>query len=215
MGNDPFRRYDDDDWCCGLNCFPADAKVETKTHTKYVKELEVGDQVKVILEDGTIDFSEIWVMAHDDPSSTATYLILSTSKHTLPISHRHFVPVTDEKNSSNFEYKMAADIKVGDYLSTTNEENQPTTEMVIEIEEGERKGVFAPLTKNGYILVNGVQASVYAEVKPALAHPALAGLREKYDVTPKAEMKAFLEPNENGVPKVFDEAFKMLRQLMP
>ncbi|KAK6182482.1 hypothetical protein SNE40_010163 [Patella caerulea] len=210
MGNDPYKREVPAD----SGCFPGDVKVETKLNgKKCMHKLQVGEEVKVMLEDGTIGFSEVWTMAHKDIKSTACYLQIETETKKLTISHLHFIPVTDQNNSTVVN-KMAKDIEVGERLSTV-ESNQPTTETVMKIEEVESTGIFAPFTMSGYILVNDVHTSVYAEVSPELAHSALASFRDKYYITPKEEMEDFLRPNENGVPEIFAEAFKMLKQLVP
>ncbi|KAK6182481.1 hypothetical protein SNE40_010162 [Patella caerulea] len=210
MGNDPYKREVPAD----SRCFPGDVEVETKLNgKKCMHKLQVGEEVKVMLEDGTIGFSEVWTMAHKDTESTACYLQIETETKKLTISHLHFIPVTDQNNST-VVYKMAKDIEIGERLSTV-ESNQPTTETVMKIEEVESTGIFAPFTISGYILVNDVHTSVYAEVNPELAHSALASFRDKYYITPKEEMEDFLRPNENGVPEIFAEAFKMLKQLVP
>ncbi|XP_050404777.1 desert hedgehog protein [Patella vulgata] len=210
MGNDPHKKDVPEE----SECFPGNVLVETKLNgKKCMHNLEVGEEVKVIFEDGNIGFSEVWTMAHKDTESKACYLQIETETKRLTISHFHFIPVTDQNNSM-VVYKMAKDIDIGDHLSTV-ESNQRKTETVIKIEEVEATGIFAPFTISGSILVNDVHASVYAEVEPDFAHSALAPFREKYYITPKDEMEAFLRPNENGVPTIFAEAFKMLKQLVP
>ncbi|XP_050417565.1 uncharacterized protein LOC126830993 [Patella vulgata] len=181
-------------------CFPAKTELLTRNGVKYIEDIEIGDEVQVISPDGSVGYSEVWCHGHYDLNSTNSYLEITTQTHVLPISHRHYLPVAV---NSTFIYKMAQDVKVGDFLVTVDGDGQ-LLEMVQYVKEIERTGAFSPLTKSGHVLINGIQASCYSEVYPTTAHAGLTPFRVAYDVTPRAIMDLILAPNSNGVPYIFD-----------
>ncbi|KAK6192605.1 hypothetical protein SNE40_004049 [Patella caerulea] len=170
---------------------------------KYIEDVEIGDEVQVISPDGSVDYSEVWCHGHYDLNSTNTYLEVTTQTHVLPISHRHYLPVAA---NSTIIYKMAQNVQIGDYLLTLGDDNEQSLEMVKHVKEIGCRGAFAPVTKSGEILVNGIRVSCYSEVYPPLAHILLAPLRIAYDIIPKAIMDFFLSYKSQAVPYVTDIA---------
>ncbi|KAK6186132.1 hypothetical protein SNE40_008229 [Patella caerulea] len=192
--------------------------VQKRRGRVYIESLKVGDEVLVIFGDGKLGYSEVWCMAHEDADKETEFLELRTPNREIHISPRHFIAV--KKDDVELDMVMANKIKIGDFLVVcdvnvdADSEGTITNEPVVSIETIQGKGIYNPFTKEGTLLVNGILASCYAEVKPSLAHNALAPFRAMYSVTPKVVMDAIMTPNEGGIPHVLDAAFNVLEPVV-
>ncbi|KAK6186135.1 hypothetical protein SNE40_008232 [Patella caerulea] len=204
--------------CCDDSClcFPGygNSIVTLESGRTYIEDVKVGDLAKVVLDDGSFGYSEVWTLAHHNPATESNFNQIETDNRRLNISPRHFLVVN--RNNERLDV-MAKDVKVGDELIVYDEmlyKDAPGSEEVVDIEVIEGKGVFAPFTKQGRLIVNGVLVSCYAEVNPSLAHTALAPLRAMYDVTPTAAMDTVMTRNANGVPHVFNTTLNVVKSLV-
>jgi len=133
-------------------CFSGSSTVEVK-NKGYVKmmDLSLGHMVKV---DENNKFEPIYSFGHKDHDGSAKYLQITTSqtKKPLEISADHMVTIEGGR------YVPASSIKVGDRLVTATDDQLAS---VTNIKGVVRKGVFAPFTQSGTIVVNDVVASNY------------------------------------------------------
>ncbi|CAB4061854.1 HH [Lepeophtheirus salmonis] len=126
----------------GGGCFEGTGLVMTdKGERKALNSLDIGESVLSINANGDFEFSPVIMFLHKDPNELRKFLLISTSSgHSLKVTPSHLLINSLDLNSTsraNLEYSTITDISV-----------------VYE------KGVFAPLTKNGNIFVNGVFARV-------------------------------------------------------
>jgi hypothetical protein len=133
----------------GSACFAGSAMVETSSGFTSMSALRNGDVVRT-----ASGFEPVVGFLHADAGS-ASFIELTTSSSVLPVSADHMMFL------ANGEAVPAASIKVGDVLSSG---------VVTSIEQVERDGVYAPLTKSGTIVVEGTVASCYAAAHEALSH---------------------------------------------
>ena len=132
-----------------------------------IDKLKVGDLV-VTSHKG--DLSRVYSLAHNDPNGQTEYLQISTDTgDTIEISGSHMLFV-------NNKLTLAKDVVVGNFLGDSQK--------VVEIGTITRRGMYAPLTENGEILVSGVRSSSYVGIlKTSLSmqafvyHAGLAPLR--------------------------------------
>ena len=161
----------------GGSCFPGDATVFSKDGTKLMKDLKIGDKVLC----NNTDFSEVIAFLHYQPTEIAVYLTLDTeqgSSITISANHLVFTAISPESSSMKVQPLLAGEIKEGDSLIVCDEQNQPATSQVTKIHTVQKQGVYAPLTRSGVIVVDGVMASCYASFHSHdLAHVAFAPLR--------------------------------------
>lgn len=109
-----------------------------------IEKLQIGDIVATSHKGHT---SRVYSLAHNDGERRAEYLqIITDSGDRIEISGNHMMFV-------NHQPKLAQHVKVGDRLDET--------QTVTEIQVVTRRGLYAPLTENGRIMVSGVQASTY------------------------------------------------------
>jgi len=123
-----------------------------------VDELAIGDEV--LVEGG--NYAKVYSFGHYDPHSLAEFLQIRTStkdQQNLELTPDHMVFVhSNEKTIA----VPASQVKVGDYLVGSSNNNQPIK--VDEIRTVQRRGAYAPFTMTGDIVVSGVVASNYVSL---------------------------------------------------
>ena len=155
-------------------CFPGDALVVTEEGgPKLMKDLQVGENVLCVKRNGEVGYSRMFCFLHYLPNQSAQYLSVETMQgRTIHISANHLI------FTAKLQPVLAGEIKEGDSLIVCDEQNQPATSQVTKIHTVQKQGVYAPLTRSGVIVVDGVMASCYASFHSHdLAHVAFAPLR--------------------------------------
>jgi len=138
----------------------------------YLKDVEQGD--KVLVSDSSLDkYQEVYGFGHRDVYTVATFLQLTTSgnqENPLEITGEHLVMKQNLPTAGGIAVR-ADSIKVGDLLI----DSQGVGDMVTKISTVSRPGLYSPLTKDGKILVNGVQVSSYTAVQDKHPENFVAG----------------------------------------
>jgi len=121
-------------------------------------QLKVGDSV--LTSDG---FSKVYTFGHLDVNRETDFLQIQTDKNSKPleITPEHLVYVV-AKDGTTSRLLPAGQVRPGDLLQTA----QGTTK-VTRVQTIRRRGIYAPFTVNGDIVVNGVAASNYIALPPA------------------------------------------------
>lgn len=150
-----------------VNCFSSAPAVRTMDRGDIsMKDLKVGDKVLTDPKDNT-KYQSIYAFAHrvTDTDVETDFLQLETrasDKQVLEITVDHLLYVQGHANPIR-----AGTIQVGDQLVYNDGNDKPVFVPVTNITRIQRQGIFAPLTLDGSILVNGIKTSVYASP----AHP--------------------------------------------
>lgn len=138
-------------------CFASEAMVEVSDHRGHIsmKDLRIGDYVKV----ASGDFSQVYSFGHYEPNVKGEYLSIKVRSNSnikpLLISSHHMVLL------ENQEYVPASRVTVGDSLTLANGDHVA----VKSIKSVMRKGAFAPFTKDGSIIVNGLVVSSFVALE--------------------------------------------------
>jgi hypothetical protein len=130
------------------NCFSNANTVEVQgTGHVMMDSLKIGDYVRA----GMDKFSRVYSFLHLDRDVEAEYLQFHAKglKTPLELSPEHMVFVKGTP-------VRASQVKVGDMLGNN---------MVAEVKSVKRRGVYAPVTESGDIVVSGILASSYAAVR--------------------------------------------------
>mmetsp|Transcript_32306 Transcript_32306/g.35786 ORF Transcript_32306/g.35786 Transcript_32306/m.35786 type:complete len:984 (+) Transcript_32306:151-3102(+) len=149
-------------------CFPGDALVQilqteetTKTTMIPMKELQIGDMVRVM--DGT--YEPVYSFGHKNTKDTAEFMELYTTnsqqkKKKVVLSSQHMVwEVTQDR------FIPAAEVRLGHQLMSYNDDNDTEVATVISIRNSIRmKGMYAPFTPSGTIVVDHMVASSYVAI---------------------------------------------------
>lgn len=174
-------------------CFPASALVTVEDGSvKTMDSLQPGEKVLASSESdgsGKLIYSEVIAFLDRDPSVEKQFFTIETdsgAKLSLTAAHLLFVsegncsgPVVSAELKSVF----ASDVLPGQcVVSTRGAGQQGYLSRVTRIQIQEDKGVFAPLTRHGTVVVNNVVSSCYAAVdRHWLAHWAFGPLRVLYN----------------------------------
>ncbi|CAL4137309.1 unnamed protein product, partial [Meganyctiphanes norvegica] len=177
-------------------CFPSSSTVETPGGAVEVSDLQEGDLVQVMKPNGSLDFSPILMFLHKDADIHRRFLkiglssgsiITLTPSHLLWVLrqkgvHLYIPEVSDALSLGVIE--LAGRVELGDYLLVTNvTSGKVNLEKVVNVEAVTGEGVFAPLTDEGTIVVDGVVASCYAVIdSQAIAHWAFLPVRVYYNL---------------------------------
>lgn len=110
-----------------------------------------------------------------DPNSTRQFVeIVSEDGVSIRATPAHLILLAAE---GGWRSVFAAEVKIGDYLLVTGKDGTKRSR-VVSTQVVLRRGVFAPLTTAGTLLVDGALASCYALVNShTLAHAAMWPLR--------------------------------------
>mmetsp|Transcript_27315 Transcript_27315/g.41336 ORF Transcript_27315/g.41336 Transcript_27315/m.41336 type:complete len:428 (+) Transcript_27315:194-1477(+) len=134
-------------------CFSGSSMVEVE-NKGYVKmmNLNLGDRIKV---NGDGHFEPIYSFGHKDSVSETQFLQITTSdtKKALEVTAGHLVAI------EGGHHVPASQIKRGDNLITGSNNNEMAS--VTNIKTVTRKGIYAPFTASGTIVVNDIIASNY------------------------------------------------------
>lgn len=129
-------------------------------------EVKVGDWVEV----GRDTFEPVYSFCKHSHTISGEFLQIYTAELESPVelsgNHLLFLASPDKQGSAAIP---ASEVQIGDMLV-----HGDGTALVTEIHSVERRGVYAPYTASGSIVVNGILASNYATIEPILAsHDAL------------------------------------------
>ena len=144
------------------SCFSAvsTVQVEGKEEPVAMKDLKLGDKVLTSNE-----FQPIYAFGHQDKSRLASFLQISTAEEThlgpLEVTGEHMVYVSNKRAPVRSD-----SIQVGDTLLFSEAVGEhPVATLVTKITMIDRPGLYAPLTRDGTIVVNGIVASNYVVVQ--------------------------------------------------
>jgi len=133
------------------------------SETKPMKDLEVGDRVQT----ASGLFESVYAFAHHNRNRSTVFLQIRTANLSnetsavLEITGEHLVYL-----ANNVAPVRADSLQIGDTLQSRNSKGEIQRLRVVEINSVTRKGVYAPLTQHGTILVgDGIVASNYIAVQ--------------------------------------------------
>ncbi|KAL3278248.1 hypothetical protein HHI36_013586 [Cryptolaemus montrouzieri] len=159
-------------------CFSADSTVLTSEGIrKPMSQLKIGE--KILSRDPTtlqLSFSEVLLFLDYNPEEKRQFVKISLkSGRTLTATPTHLVLSGSLKKSRTV---YADDLRPGDKVLVSDSNNELREDVIVKIDQVFLKGVYAPLTLAGTIVVNDVLASCYAVVdSQAIAHWAYSPLR--------------------------------------
>jgi hypothetical protein len=156
----------------GIACFSKDTTVHVQGRDEPValRELNVGDWV-LASSGRTRSYQPVYAFGHYNPDKLAEFIQIQTTatqNKPLELTGNHLVFLADQKAP------MRADaIQVGDVLATSTwkdngEQDKTATqrEVVTTITTVRKRGVYAPLTPDGILVVNeGIVASTYISLQ--------------------------------------------------
>lgn len=178
-----------------------------------MSDLRVGDRVLSISSSGSVEYSDVMTfMDRDDDSYGLFYTLHTDSGKFLTLTAKHLLYIA--KNNSTFsgvddsEIVFADTVREGQYLILGDTDSLNLSK-IVKITVDTRKGIYAPLTKHGTIIVNGVVTSCYAYINSAsVAHLVFAPMRAYHDISQyflsflRTESHSAVSYNSSNVPQI-------------
>ena len=160
-------------------CFPASAKVVASTGIKSMEEVRPGDRLQAVASDGSLVFSEVLMFLDRSPKEVRRYVTIKTERgRTLTLTSTHLVYTGDRwcDELSCMRATYAGMVEAGQAVMVKEKELE--AQVVESVGTATEQGVFAPLTREGNLLVEGVLASSYAVIdSQRIAHASFAPVR--------------------------------------
>lgn len=140
-------------------------------------ELHAGDEVLVLTSESKEQFQPIEWFYHRNVEQSMEYVDLKTkSGRHLSLTGNHMIPIVpcDTKSISLKDMddlaisssRFASRAKLGLCLASKLDDNTGfMADPIISISSNRKTGVFSPITSQGTIVVNGIQASCYSSVE--------------------------------------------------
>lgn len=128
-----------------VSCFPGDAKVVTRSGSKRIDNIRLGDEVLGLdVATGNVEFTQVRAWLHRKSDSTLQLTSIHTSAGRIAASHWHTIAF----GSHRHEMAFARDFHVGDTLLT------PTGSILVHnITQEKGHGLYAPLTWTSNLFV--------------------------------------------------------------
>ncbi|XP_030637654.1 indian hedgehog B protein-like [Chanos chanos] len=171
-------------------CFPGSAWVTTEGGgRRLMRDLRPGDRILASAgSDGTgpLVYSQVITFLDHQPAAPKLFYVISTEDGpTLSLTPAHLLFVAEGDCSRGngsaqgaTRTVFASDARPGMCVLTAGEGGERGLSRIARVRVREDRGVFAPLTTHGTLVVNGVVTSCYAAVdRHELAHWAFAPLR--------------------------------------
>lgn len=178
-------------------CFTGDSTVQIATgETRLLSQLRIGDQILAMDNDGQLRFSEVYMFLDRDDQIRREFVRIETENgQTITVTPSHLIYTWRTTNallasntlittttSDTADFRFADLVRIGDFvLVNVNSTLEPrrVTKLTREI----HRGVYAPLTYDGTIIVNSIAASCYALIeKHSLAHTAFMPMRSLHRI---------------------------------
>lgn len=189
-------------------CFSGSSLIRTTSgDMKLMSDLKVGESVASLDSSGNVVFSEVIAFLDRDPQERRQFIQLTTfSGKVLTLTPLHLVPVKSENVHISSRTIFASRIKTGDQVLIQDSDNispgniRVRWDYVTMIELVASDGIYAPLTREGTIVVNNVVASCYAVMESqTLDHLVFWPLR----------IIASIQSNYNNLRRIFFSTFSI------
>ena len=138
-------------------CFSGSETVTLESgDVKFIADVVVGDRVLAADSDGQTIFSDVVFVPHGSNKQSAIFTQISTEDgRDVKMTHNHILPAGVCGNNLSLVY--ASKVTVGDCIQTASGQ-----ERVSKIDFVRREGLYTIVTKEEYIVVNGIVASSFA-----------------------------------------------------
>ena len=172
-------------------CFPGDAQVcLAEGRCVQLQDVKVGDRLLAVNGSGQLVYDTVYMFGHHEPEAWGCFVVLTTDKRSVAVTSDHYVFCVKDGEKMCVP---AGEVKPGDTLCVTEDFGQAnseptsslTSEKVTKVSWESKRGLFAPFTESGTLLVDGALMSCYINVLGArTCHALLWPVRQLYRVSP-------------------------------
>lgn len=183
-------------------CFSGESSIQSETRG-YVqmKDLHTGEKVLSKTVDGVPVFSEVIMFLDKNSQKQATFIHIETEDHfSLEITDKHLIYVSKTNYSDDFSSAYAEEVQVGQFVLVSNSTNNFIPSKVVALTKKTSSGVYAPLTIEGNIVVDGVLTSCYGVMNnEVIAHAAFAPVRAVHWILQYISYPYAIDTDSEGV----------------
>ena len=170
--------YKDEAWG---GCFSSDSVVKLENGADLrVRNLQIGDIVQVMTEEGKLGYSEIVMFADFKPDiPRASHVLIETENPAkrITLTPSHLIFTTSNSSESRLKSKQAGKVLPGEFLQVSSQ-GKLVPSLVRRVSVVKRTGMVAPVTMQGNVIVDGVLCSCYAMIADHdIAHMVFSPLR--------------------------------------
>ncbi|KAH9494925.1 hypothetical protein Btru_020806 [Bulinus truncatus] len=189
-------------------CFPGDSSVCLASGEWIpIMQLKLGDQVLTRNDKGHLHYDTVYMFGHQDFELSSEFVVLETASNKIHLSENHYIYC--ERHGEE-KCIAAKDINVGDNLFLLAESCLVKT-AVIRIGSERKRGLFAPFTNSGTIVVDGFLTSCYVNVlQNETCHHLLWPIRHLYKLSPSTLAYINGSSSKQPIPK-WAKAFTKLK----
>ncbi|XP_059160382.1 uncharacterized protein LOC131943975 [Physella acuta] len=191
-----------------IPCFPGSslAYLECGRAIK-IENLTTGMKVLAFDENKGIIYDEIYMFGHQEKDVQALFVVLQTESGQVTLSQDHLILC--RKNNKE-DFVAASVVGVGDELLTRADPGFGWSK-VVKITYKLERGMYAPFTRSGTIVVDSAVASCYIDVLPHhVSHMMLSPMRCLYRMSPSVLSHINGAPDVYPVPPWARAALKLL-----
>ena len=153
-----------------------------------MSQVRLGDRIQSVDGQGNLVYSEVLMFLDREPEERSRFVVLRTEEGavlTLTSSHLVYAGAADCRQLGCMRPVYAGNVEPGQNLMTREgrEGRLTAASTVLSVSSSHHTGVFAPLTRAGNLVVDGVLASCYAVIDSQnIAHTAFAPVRWYYSL---------------------------------
>uniref|UniRef100_F1L4M9 Warthog protein 6 n=1 Tax=Ascaris suum TaxID=6253 RepID=F1L4M9_ASCSU len=146
-----------------LQCFSGDMTVETPDGTREIRSLKRGEKV-LSIEGSFISYSPVIMFLHRLENETAEFNLIATEGNLqLKLTDFHLIYVTNCADGETLRLTHSKNVRKGQCLHVIgNDKSLLTPTKVVNITRVIQRGIYAPLTAAGDIIVNSMLSSCHS-----------------------------------------------------
>lgn len=183
-------------------CFTPESTAQLESGArKELSKLAIGDRVLSMDSNGRAVYSEVILFMDRNLDQMETFVQLHTDGGAvLTVTPAHLITVWQPERQQ-LDFVFADRIEEQNYVLVHDASGELRPQRVLRVSSVQQRGVVAPLTREGTIVVNSVAASCYAVISSqSLAHWGLAPMRLWYSLQSLVPAKGQLR-SSNATPK--------------
>ncbi|VDM61028.1 unnamed protein product [Angiostrongylus costaricensis] len=147
-----------------MQCFSGDMKVETPSGSKAVKDVVVGDMVLTI-DESMATFSPVIMFLHKLEHEEAVFLHIHTDYgESLKLTANHLMYVANCDRGTPLRLIAAKNAQVDQCVFVTENRSKLIQRRISSIAKVTERGIYAPLTVTGDIVVNRYLVSCHSNI---------------------------------------------------
>jgi len=149
----------------------------------------VGDRILTVNAKGEQVYSDVAYLPHGKNTESAVFTVLATEAgRDVKMTANHVLPAGACDLASPLPYVAASAVASGDCVETVS-----GRERVVSVSTVEGKGIYTVITMEELLVVNGIVATPYGGVNPALANVYYNLHRLAYQVYGAGAMKQWVQ----------------------